>query len=243
MSRGDHPLVLAVDPSTEGRSALTDLLVGEGYDVVTSPTAKDGFAEFEERLPDVVILELDLPDHSGLDLCREIRGRSLVPIVVLSSRRDEVDAVCALDVGADDYVNRPFRSQEFAARLRAALRRAPLTGTGGLCDGHAAVCADDLCLDPERYQATFRERPLELGRREFELLELLVANAGQVVTREMLLDRVWGPSYMGTGRTLDMHITRLRRKLSHEDAAERIVTVRGLGYRYERHDGRGSSFS
>lgn len=233
MSEGDFPLVLVVDASPTDQERLVSLLKSEGYESVTETTTAGGLHAFAERLPDLVILDLSLPDHSGLDLCRELRARSLVPIVAMSYRSEEIDVVCALDLGADDYVIKPYRDHELAARIRAHLRRAPLTASGTFCTDRNAIRTDELCLNPVCYQATIGGIPLDLGRKEFELLEVLATNSDRVVPRQVLLDRVWGPDYLGAGRALDMHIARLRRKLQAYPASSgRIVTVRGLGYKY-----------
>jgi len=173
-----------------------------------------------------------LPRMSGLDVCREIRRRSKVPIIMVSARGSEIDTVVGLEVGADDYVTKPYRLRELVARMRAVLRRAAADAPP---DGTAPLVAGDVALDPDRHEVTVRGQPVRLPLKEFELLEVLLENVGRVVTRDALIDRVWGLDYVGDTKTLDVHVKRLRAKIEPDPSAPaRIVTIRGLGYKYEK---------
>jgi two-component system response regulator RegX3 len=185
-------------------------------------------------LPALVLLDVMLPGRSGVDVCRELRTRSQVPIIMVTARTAEIDAVVGLEVGADDYVTKPFRLRELIARVRAALRRSqlPQAAAPGILDDVVEV--GDVCLDAGRHEVTVRGESVPLPRKEFELLELLLVNAGRVLTREVCIDRVWGADYIGDTKTLDVHIKRLRSKVETDPSQPtRIVTVRGVGYRYE----------
>ena len=183
--------------------------------------------------PALVLLDVMLPRVSGVDVCRQIRARSRVPIIMVTARNSEIDAVVGLEVGADDYVSKPFRLRELIARVRAALRRGPL-------DEDNEVRADtleigDVRLDVARHEVAVRGELVALPLKEFELLELLLMNAGRVLTRDVLIDRIWGPNYFGDTKTLDVHVKRLRAKVEDDPSQpSRIVTVRGVGYRFEK---------
>ena len=197
--------------------------------------ARDGaeaLALFDSVRPDLVLLDVMLPKVSGIDVCRQLRKRSQVPIIMVTAKGAEIDTVVGLEVGADDYVTKPFRLRELVARIRAALRRAP----GEEEDANAEVVeVADVRLDPIRHEVAVRGEPVQLALKEFDLLELLLVNAGRVLTRDTLMDRVWGPSYVGDTKTLDVHIKRLRAKIEENPSAPtRITTIRGLGYRYEK---------
>jgi two-component system response regulator RegX3 len=183
--------------------------------------------------PDLVLLDVMLPKVSGIDVCRELRRRSQVPIIMVTAKGSEIDTVVGLEVGADDYVTKPYRLRELVARMRAVLRRraseAPATVLGG-----EAIQVGDVALDPERHEVVIRGEGVQLPLKEFELLELLLTNAGRVLTRETLIDRVWGTDYVGDTKTLDVHVKRLRAKVEADPSLPtRIVTIRGLGYKYE----------
>ncbi len=174
-----------------------------------------------------------LPRLSGVDVCREIRSRSRTPVIMVTAKGSEIDTVVGLEVGADDYVSKPFRLRELVARIRAVLRRVPRE-EAPLSDGGVLEVAD-VRLDPERHEVTVRGEPVTLPLKEFDLLELLLDNAGRVLTRETLIDRIWGPDYVGDTKTLDVHIKRLRAKIEENPSSPtRITTIRGLGYRYEK---------
>src|SRR5262249_40355274 len=173
------------------------------------------------------------PELSGVDVCRELRTRSQVPIIMVTARNAEIDAVVGLEVGADDYVTKPFRLRELIARIRATLRRGP-TGDADDRRGEEIIEVGDVRLDTGRHEAFVQGEPVSLPLKEFELLELLLANAGRVLTRDVLIDRIWGPNYYGDTKTLDVHVKRLRSKIEGDPShPEHIVTVRGVGYRYE----------
>jgi len=225
------PDVLLVEDEDAYVEALSVGLAHEKFRVRVARTGAEALAMFDESQPDLVLLDIMLPDMSGIDVCRALRRRSDVPIIVVSAKNSEVDTVVGLEMGADDYVAKPFRLRELVARMRAALRRAPKVGNGGL---PAQLISHDLTLDRERREVTFRGRGLRLPLKEFELLELLMANAGRVVARRTIIDRVWGTGYVGDTKTLDVHVKRLRSRLEDDPASPtRIVTIRGVGYRLD----------
>jgi two-component system response regulator RegX3 len=173
-----------------------------------------------------------LPRISGVDVCRQLRARSTVPIIMVTAKTSEIDTVVGLEVGADDYVSKPYRMRELVARMRAALRRAPRGDA--LPPSEDAFQVGDVRLDPDRHEVEVRGQEIDLPLKEFELLELLLANAGRVLTRETLIDRIWGLDYVGDTKTLDVHVKRLRAKVEDDPSnPRRIVTIRGLGYKYE----------
>jgi two-component system response regulator RegX3 len=189
---------------------------------------------FDVVKPDLVLLDVMLPKISGIDVCRELRTRSRVPIIMVTAKGSEIDTVVGLEVGADDYVTKPYRLRELVARIRAVLRRTPAEDPGAE-PSLDAVEVGDVALDPDRHEVTIRGAAVSLPLKEFELLGILLENAGRVLTRETLIDRVWGSDYVGDTKTLDVHIKRLRAKVEDEPSRPtRIVTIRGLGYKYER---------
>jgi two-component system response regulator RegX3 len=228
----DPPLILVVDDEQSYRDALSVALQREGFIVETAADGAEAILRFEASKPALVLLDVMLPKMSGVDVCRELRSRSRVPIIMVTARNAEIDAVVGLEVGADDYVTKPFRLRELIARVRAALRRVPVTDDRR---EHPEVLeVGDVRLDAARHEVYVRGEPISLPLKEFELLELLLANAGRVLTRDVLIDRVWGPNYFGDTKTLDVHIKRLRSKVEEDPAnPTRIVTIRGVGYRYE----------
>ena len=182
-----------------------------------------------------MLLDVMLPKVSGTDVCREIRKKSQVPIIIVSAKGSEVDAVVGLEVGADDYIVKPYRLRELVARMRAVMRRSTLTQTEIEDVGFGAIRVGDVSIDPERHVVTIRDEVAKLPLKEFELLYVLMANAGKVMTRENLIDRVWGSDYFGDTKTLDVHIKRLRSKVESDPTNPvNIVTIRGLGYKYEK---------
>jgi two-component system, OmpR family, response regulator RegX3 len=230
----DPPLILVVDDEQSYRDALSVALQREGFSVDTAADGIEAIEWFEASRPALVLLDVMLPKVSGIDVCREIRSRSRVPIIMVTARNAEIDAVVGLEVGADDYVSKPFRLRELIARVRAALRRIPSMDDDevGFVD---VLEVGDVRIDPGRHEAYVRGDAVALPLKEFELLELLVANAGRVLTRDVLIDRIWGPNYFGDTKTLDVHIKRLRAKVETDPGnPSRIVTVRGVGYRYEK---------
>ena len=234
MSGAPQFRVLVVEDEESFVEALTLGLSREGFRVDVARDGAEALELVDDVRPDVVLLDLMLPKISGLDVCRQIRARSSVPIIMVTARDSEVDAVVGLEVGADDYVTKPYRLRELVARMRAVLRRA----TPGVDDGTPsgeAIEVGDVRLDPERHEVVVRGDEVALPLREFELLELLLSNAGRVLTRDVLIDRIWGPDYVGDTKTLDVHIKRLRSRIEDDPSQpKRITTIRGLGYRYER---------
>jgi two-component system response regulator RegX3 len=229
----DPPLVLVVDDEASYRDALTVALTAEGFLVDTAADGVEALEKFERSRPAVILLDVMLPRVSGIDVCRQIRTTSRVPIIMVTAKGSEIDAVVGLEVGADDYVAKPFRLRELVARVRAALRRGHQEDAS--VEREDFVEVGDVLVDVSRHEVTVRGDLVALPLKEFELLELLMLNAGRVLTRDVLIDRIWGPNYFGDTKTLDVHIKRLRAKVEDDPSnPTRIVTVRGVGYRYER---------
>ena len=231
----DPPLILVVDDEQSYRDALAVALEREGFRVETAADGAEAIERFDAVQPALVLLDVMLPRMSGIDVCREIRTRSRVPIIMVTARNAEIDAVVGLEVGADDYVTKPFRLRELIARVRAALRRGAgrrrARERGARRASRSATSGSTPPATRCRCAATSSPLPL----KEFELLELLLANAGPVLTRDVLIDRIWGPNYFGDTKTLDVHVKRLRAKVEDDPGnPTRIVTVRGVGYRYEK---------
>ena len=230
----DPPLVLVVDDEQSYRDALSVTLQREGFLVVTAADGAEALERFDATKPALVLLDVMLPKISGIDVCREIRSRSRVPIIMVTARNGEIDAVVGLEVGADDYVSKPFRLRELIARVRVALRRVPTDDVEQI-DRPDQLEVGDVRVDTARHEVWVRGAIAALPLKEFELLEFLLTNAGRVLTRDVLIDRIWGPNYFGDTKTLDVHIKRLRAKVESDPARpSRIVTVRGVGYRYEK---------
>ncbi len=229
-----QPTVLVVEDEESFVDALVVGLKREGFSVEVARDGAEALRTWEAVNPDVILLDVMLPKVSGTDVCREIRKRSAVPIIMVSAKGTELDTVVGLEVGADDYVVKPYRMRELTARIRAALRRTLPSDTGtGSSD--SAVVVGDVSIDPEQHVVVIRGDRTKLPLKEFELLYVLMVNAGRVMTREQLIDRVWGSDYYGDTKTLDVHIKRLRSKVESDPAAPRsIVTIRGLGYKFER---------
>jgi two-component system response regulator RegX3 len=228
--------VLVVEDEESFADALTVGLEREGFRVTHAADGPTALRRFADGEFDVVLLDLMLPGLSGLDVCREIRATSDVPIIMVTARGEEVDTVVGLEVGADDYVAKPYRLRELVARMRAVLRRAELRDEGGDVERPpgGALRVGDVHLDPMRHEVTVRGEPVALPLKEFELLELLLAHAGRVLTRDTLIDQVWGSDYVGDTKTLDVHVKRLRSKIEDDPRhPTRLVTIRGLGYKYE----------
>src|SRR5205809_2465580 len=202
MASEAHVLVVEDEPSFS--DALTIGLEREGFRVTTVPDGASALARFDELAPDLVLLDLMLPRISGLDVCREIRLKLQVPIIMVTAKDSELDTVVGLEVGADDYVAKPFRLRELVARMRAVLRRAPRAPATS--NEVEVLKAGDVRLDLARHELRVRGEEVKVPRKEFELLELLMESAGRVLTREALLDRVWGADYVGDTKTLDVHI-------------------------------------
>lgn len=224
--------ILVVEDEESFVEALTVGLRREGFRVRVARDGVQALEQFDLFHPDLVLLDVMIPLISGVDVCREIRSRSKVPIIMVTAKTSEIDTVVGLEVGADDYVSKPYRLRELVARMRAALRRAPpppdVTANPGTLE------VGDVCLDPERHEVFVRGEPVALPLKEFELLELLLENAGRVLTRDVLIDRVWGADYVGDTKTLDVHVKRLRAKVEVDPSKPRsIVTIRGLGYKFD----------
>ena len=225
-------LILVVDDEQSYRDALSVALQQEGFAVETAADGAEALAKFDAVKPALVLLDVMLPKISGVDVCRELRTRSQVPILMVTARNSEIDAVVGLEVGADDYVTKPFRLRELIARVRAALRRAPRTDAATAAVDMIEVA--DVQLDVARHEVHIRGELVAMPLKEFELLELLMLNAGRVLTRDVLIDRIWGPNYFGDTKTLDVHVKRLRAKLEEDPGRPtHVVTVRGVGYRFE----------
>jgi two-component system, OmpR family, response regulator RegX3 len=207
---------------------LAEALDREGFDTQVAGTVREALDLTQQELPDLVLLDVMLPDGSGYDVCRQLRERSSVPIIMLTARGEETDRVVGLELGADDYVVKPFSAREVAARIRAVLRRADAS-----VEREGPLEVGPLQLDPDRRSATLAGDELELTRKEFELLELLMREAGNVVSRERLIDEVWDVNWFGSTKTLDVHVSSLRRKVGDDSADPRFIhTVRGVGFRF-----------
>lgn len=229
------PRVMLVEDEEAFIEALQVGLAREGFEVVVARDGAEALSRFDEWDPDIMLLDVMLPKVSGTDVCREVRKKSQVPIIIVSAKGSEVDAVVGLEVGADDYIVKPYRLRELVARMRAVMRRSTLTQTEIDDVGFGAIRVGDVSIDPERHVVTIRDEVVKLPLKEFELLYVLMANAGKVMTRENLIDRVWGSDYFGDTKTLDVHIKRLRSKVESDPAnPANIVTIRGLGYKYEK---------
>ncbi|MEQ4300901.1 response regulator transcription factor [Plantactinospora sp. B6F1] len=223
--------VLVVEDEESFSDALSYLLRKEGFEVSTAATGTAALTEFDRTGADIVLLDLMLPEMSGTEVCRQLRQRSQVPIIMVTARDSEIDKVVGLEIGADDYVTKPYSPRELVARVRAVLRR---RGNETAEPGTPTLAAGPVRMDVERHVVTVDGSPVQLPLKEFELLELLLRNAGRVLTRGQLIDRVWGADYVGDTKTLDVHVKRLRSKVEPEPSAPRfIVTVRGLGYKFE----------
>jgi two-component system, OmpR family, response regulator RegX3 len=222
--------VLVVEDEESFSDALSYMLRREQYDVEVAADGHEALRSFERSGADIVLLDLMLPGLSGTEVCRELRARSNVPIIMVTARDSEVDKVVGLELGADDYVTKPFSSRELVARIRAVLRR----GTEPEELIFNVVEAGPVRMDVERHVVTVDGRQVALPLKEFDLLELLLRNAGRVLTRGQLIDRVWGADYVGDTKTLDVHVKRLRAKIEPDPANPKyLVTVRGLGYKFE----------
>ena len=225
--------VLVVEDEDSFVEALTVGLKREGFRVTVARDGAEALDVFDAVRPDLVLLDVMLPKVSGIDVCRELRRRSSVPIIMVTAKGSEIDTVVGLEVGADDYVTKPYRLRELVARMRAVLRRRAGDTPGAELSGEALEVGD-VALDPERHEVLIRGEQVQLPLKEFELLEILLANAGRVLPRDTLIDRVWGTDYVGDTKTLDVHVKRLRAKVEPDPSVpSRIVTIRGLGYKYE----------
>lgn len=226
--------ILVVEDEESFVEALTIGLKREGFRVQIARTGTEALEKFRRTKPDLVLLDVMLPEMSGIDVCRAIRAESKVPIIMVTAKSSEIDTVVSLEVGADDYVTKPYRIRELVARMRAVLRRAPIEAAE-IPDDDAIIEIGDVRLDLASHELRVREEVRPIPLKEFEVLQFLMENAGRVLTRDQFIDRVWGHDYVGDTKTLDVHIKRLRSRIEDDPAnPTRISTVRGLGYRYER---------
>ena len=223
--------VLVVEDEDSFSDALSYMLRKEGFEVSVATTGPQALTEFDRTGADIVLLDLNLPEMSGTDVCRNLRTRSHVPIIMVTARDGEIDKVVGLEIGADDYVTKPYSPRELVARIRAVLRR---NATEAVEAAAPTLSAGPVRMDVERHVVSVAGETVPLPLKEFELLELLLRNAGRVLTRGQLIDRVWGADYVGDTKTLDVHVKRLRSKIEPEPSAPRyLITVRGLGYKFE----------
>ena len=222
--------ILVVEDEESITAPLAEALRQEGFEPTVAATAADALEEATRFQPDLVLLDVMLPDGSGFDVCRALRQTSRVPVIMLTARGEEADRVVGLELGADDYVVKPFSARELVARIRAVLRR---TAAAAEPRSEGAVEIGAVRLDPDRRSVTLAGRELELTRKEFDLLRLLMENAGSVVTRERLIDEVWDTNWFGSTKTLDVHVGSVRKKLGDDPTAPRYLhTVRGVGFRF-----------
>jgi len=222
--------VLVVEDEESYSDPLAYFLRKEGFDVVIADTGPGALDEFDRTGADIVLLDLMLPGLSGTEVCRELRRRSSVPVIMVTAKDSEVDKVVGLELGADDYVTKPYSPRELVARVRAVLRRG--ADQGELLS--ATLEAGPVRMDVERHVVSVHNTEVRLPLKEFELLEMFLRNTGRVLTRGQLIDRIWGADYVGDTKTLDVHVKRLRAKLEEDPSQpELLVTVRGLGYKFE----------
>jgi len=246
-----HTKVLLAEDEESFIDALVVGLAREGFDVTVARDGNEALKLFDEVAPDLILLDLMLPKLSGIDVCRSIRARSSVPIIMVTAKGTEIDTVVGLEVGADDYVAKPYRLRELVARMRAVLRRTPgsAAGSGGpggpdtpvtpgvdgpRAPGRGVLDSGGIQVDPDRHLVFVRGEDVHLRRKEFELLSLLMENAGRVLTRDVLIDRIWGSDYYGDTKTLDVHIKRLRTHVEEDPSTPKLITtIRGVGYRFD----------
>ena len=222
--------VLVIEDEESFRDALQFMLSREGFDVVLAADGAEGMKQFDSKNPDIVLLDLMLPEVSGTDVCKYIRTKSNVPVIMLTAKDTEIDKVVGLELGADDYVTKPFSTRELLARIKAVLRR----GSDLDLESVGAVEGGPIRMDVDRHALTVNGEPVSMPLKEFELLEFLMRNSGRVLTRGQLMDRIWGSDYVGDGKTLDVHVKRIRSKIEPDPANPvYLTTVRGLGYRFE----------
>jgi two-component system response regulator RegX3 len=227
-----RPLVLVVEDEESFVDALRVGLDREGFEVEVATDGVQALEVFDATRPDLILLDLMLPKLSGIDVCRRLRERSEVPIIVVSAKSEEIDTVLLLEMGADDFVTKPYRLRELVARMRAVQRRR--VSAEPRVDAGAVIEAGGVRLEPETRRCYVRGEEVKLRRKEFELLQLLLANAGLVLTREVLIDRIWGSDYVGDTKTLDVHVKRLRALIEQDPKSPTLITtVRGVGYRLD----------
>lgn len=240
MATNSRPInVLLAEDEESFVDALVVGLGREGFQVTVARDGSEALRMFDETEPDLVLLDLMLPKVSGIDVCRTIRSRSSVPIIIVTAKAEEIDTVVGLEVGADDYVSKPYRLRELVARIRAVMRRGPggSSAPGGdqpRAPEERTRQAGDVRVDLDTRRVFVRGEEVHLRRKEFELLALLVENAGRVLTRDVLIDRVWGADYIGDTKTLDVHVKRLRSRIEADPSRPVLITtVRGVGYRFD----------
>jgi len=225
--------ILIIEDEASFSEALSFLLQKEGYSINIADNGKDGLEQFKAENFDLVLLDLMIPEMSGIEVCRAIRSTSQVPIIMLTAKDSEIDKVVGLELGADDYVTKPYSSRELVARIKAVLRRGSIE-PDSLSDNSGVHEVAGIRMDTERHQVSVNGKQIALPLKEFELLEFLLRNAGRVLTRGQLIDRVWGGDYYGDTKTLDVHIKRLRSKIESDPANPVLIqTIRGLGYKFE----------
>jgi two-component system response regulator RegX3 len=224
--------ILVVEDEETLAEAISFHLSREGFDVAVAATGPDAIESFDKSGADLILLDLMLPGLSGTEVCRQIRAKSSVPIIMLTAKDSEIDKVVGLELGADDYVTKPYSSRELIARIRAVLRRGEIQDSAG---DDSTLEVGPVRMDTDRHIITVNGEVVAIPLKEFELLEYLMRNAGRVLTRVQIIDRVWGSDYVGDTKTLDVHIKRLRAKIEKDPAnPEFIQTVRGMGYKMER---------
>ena len=222
--------VLVIEDEESFRDALQFMLSREGFVVVLAADGAEGIKQFDAKNPDIVLLDLMLPEVSGTEVCKYIRTKSNTPVIMLTAKDTEIDKVVGLELGADDYVTKPFSTRELLARIKAVLRR----GSDLDLESVGAVEGGPIRMDVDRHALTVNGEPVSMPLKEFELLEFLMRNSGRVLTRGQLMDRIWGSDYVGDGKTLDVHVKRIRSKIEPDPANPvYLTTVRGLGYRFE----------
>jgi two-component system response regulator RegX3 len=227
--------IFVVEDEASFVEAISIGLRREGFHVEVAVDGAEALDRFDEVAPDLVLLDVMLPKVSGIEVCRQLRKRTQIPIIMVTAKSAEIDTVVGLEVGADDYVTKPYRMRELVARMRAVLRRSQDVNNGAAVMAPGSIEVGVVQLDPEEHLVKVGGSHISLPLKEFELLHILLANAGRVLPRETLIDRVWGSDYVGDTKTLYVHIKRLRSKIEDDPAQpSRIVTNRGLGYKYER---------
>lgn len=224
------PKIMVVEDEPAIVDALEYGLAAEGFDVVAATDGARSLELFDRERPDLVLLDVMLPGMSGTEVCKQLRATTAVPIIMLTAKDSEIDKVVGLELGADDYMTKPFSMRELAARVRAVLRRG---GDWDIPDMGAPLEVRGVRIDPERHEVNVRGEQVELPPKEFALLELLVRNAGRVMTRDLIIDRIWGADYVGDTKTLDVHIKRIRGRIEADPRTpDLIVTIRGVGYKF-----------
>jgi two-component system response regulator RegX3 len=223
-------LVLVVEDEPNLREPLVYLLQKEGYEVIEAEDGNQAVSTFQKKKPDLILLDLMLPGMSGNEVCRTIRQESQVPIIMITAKDTEIDKVVGLEIGADDYVTKPYSARELLARMKAVLRR----GSEVTVADSGLLKAGPVIMDLDRHTVSVNGEPIQMPLKEFELLELLIENVNRVLTRGQIIDRVWGSNYFGDTKTLDVHVKRVRSKIEEDPSRPRhLITVRGLGYKFE----------